>query len=234
MSRTRLISLGVLAALVLSGIVLTPALAGGGKCGEPGFTHWVFCYGSSNEEMGSPVQKISGTDGVSILEGKIGGSTAKVECKKGTFGAEIGLSGTGKGTDHFSECKLLKPTACRLTTAEEENIQGSFTAVLIGKLEVPGKPEAEFTGSGTSEEITTIEIENKTSECADAGNYSISGKQDLELPEAEKKLVEHEFAAKKTGSNLKLGGEPASLSSTAKLKLLSPHEGATWYIGLGT
>jgi hypothetical protein len=228
MSRTKLILLALLAVFVLSAFVLVPALASGGaKCGETGFTKWVFCYGSTSEEIGSPVQKISGTDGASVMEAKIGGSTAKIECKKGALEAEIELSGVGKGTDHFSECTLVKPAVCRITTAEEENIQGSFTAILIGKSEV------EFTGSGGGEEVTGIEIENKTSECADAGSYLIKGKQDIEITEPEKKLTEHEFIAKKTGSNMKLGSEPASMSVTSKVKLLPPHEGGTWYVGLG-
>lgn len=234
MSRTRLISLGLLTAVLLSVVVLAPALAEESKkCEIASPTHWVFCY-STKEEMGKPVQKVSGGGGVSMLAATIG-SEAKFECKEDTFAAELESSGKGKGTITLLNCKETKPLHCKLSAAEEKEMKIHVSESLIGKLEKPGEPEAEFTGAGAGEELITLEIEHESNECPiPAGGYKVTGKQDAELPKAEESLAEHEIIAKKTGSKMKIGGNEASLSSTAKVKLLAPHEGAAWYVGLGT
>ncbi len=118
---------------------------------------------------------------------------------------------------------------------EEKEIELPFTESLTGKLEKPGKPKAVFTGTGPDEEFAAIAIEHASSECPiSAGSYKITGKQDAELPEAESSLAEHEVVAKKTLSDLKIGGNEVTLSATDKVKLSSSHDGSsTWYVGLG-
>jgi len=235
MSRFRLITLSLLAVSALSAIVLATAGAEESKkCGVESPTHWAFCYSSNKEEIGSPAQKASGTGGVSTLAATIG-AEAKFECKDNTFTAELESSGKGKGTITLLDCKETTPEHCKLTAAEEKEIKLSFTESLIGKLEKPGKPEAEFSGTGPGEEIYKLEIEHETSECPiPSGGYRVTGKQDAELPKAEESLEVHEIVAKKSGSKLKVGENEASLSSTAKVKLSSSHESAPWYVGLGT
>jgi len=234
MSRSRLISLGLLVAFALSAVVLAPALAEESKkCGVPTPTRWVFCYGNG-EEMGKPVQTISGTGGVAKLTATIG-AEARFECKENSLVAELESGGKGGGTITLLKCKETKPLHCRLTAAEEKEVKLSFTESLIGKLE-KGKSEAEFTGTGSGEEVINLEIEDETSECSiPAGKYKVTGKQDAELPNAEEHLTEHEIVATKAGSKLKVGGNEASLSSTTKVKMSSSHEGSwAWYVGLGT
>jgi len=220
--------LALLAAFALSAVVLAPALAEPKKCGVPSPTHWAFCYGSGEEMVN---QKAEGSGGTAILVATIGGE-AKFECESSTLVAELESSGQGKGTLTLHKCSELKPKHCKLTAAEEKEIKLAFTESLVGKLE-KGKSETVFTGTGPSEEIYNLTIEEETNECMIAGSYKVAGKQGAELPSAESSLVEHEVVATKLLSKLKVGSNNASLSSTDKVKLLSPHEGSSWYVGLG-
>jgi hypothetical protein len=239
MSRTRLIPTVLLAAFALSVVALAVVEAGAGaeepkKCGVASPTTWAFCYGGTKEEIGTPAQLASGSGGVAILAATIG-SEVKIECKENTLTAELKSSGKGGGTLTLLKCKETKPLHCKITAAEEKEINIPLKEALTGKLETPGTPEAVFTGTGAGEELITLELERETTECpVTAGQYKVTGKQNAELPKAEEALVEHEFIAKKSGSNFKIGGNEATLSVADKLKLSSPHEGATWYIGLGT
>lgn len=229
MSRSRLISLSLLAAFALSAVVLTPALAEPKKCGVPSPTHWAFCY-NNGEEMTS--QKAEGSGGTAILAATIGGE-AKFECESSTLVAELESSGHGKGAITLHKCTELKPKHCRLTGEEEKEIELQFAESLTGKLE-KGKSQAEFAGTGSYEEIYKLTIEEETNECMIAGSYTVNGKQGAELPNAESSLTEHEVVATKLLSKLKVGGNNASLTSTDKLKLSSSHDGSSaWYVGLG-
>lgn len=231
MSRTRLISLGVLVVVALSAIVLAPAMAEPKKCGVPSPTHWAFCYGSGNEEM--TLQKVDGSGGAASLTVMFG-SEAKFECESNTVVAELEASGKGGGKITLHKCKETTPEHCKLTTAEEKEIELPFGESLTGKLESPGKPKTVLAGGQPGEEFASIGIEDATSACTiPAERYKVTGQQNAELPSAGESLVEHEIVAKKSLSNLKVGGNEASLSATAKIKLLSPHEGSTWYVGLG-
>ena len=87
-------------------------------------------------------------------------------------------------------------------------------------------PEAAFAGTGSNEEIYNLTIEDETSGCPiPTGGYKITGKQETELPNAEESLNEHEVVAKKSLSDLKIGGNEASLSATDKVKMSSSHGG---------
>jgi hypothetical protein len=231
MSRTRLISLSVLAALVLSAVVLVPAAVGGPKTCGSSSTSWVFCY-NNNEEVTS--QKVEGTGGVAKLAVTIG-IEAKFECESNSLAAELESSGKGKGTITLHKCKETSPEHCRLSAAEEKEIKISFVESLVGKLET-GKAEAEFTGAQTGEEVVKITLEHENSECAiSSGSYKITGKQGAELPGVEGSSEEHEFIATKELSDMKLGGNEVSLSSTTKVKLSSSHDGSSdWYVGFGS
>ena len=231
MSRTRSISLSVVGALVLSGVVLVPAAVGGPKTCGSASTNWVYCYGN-NEEMSK--QLVEGSGGAAALTATIGGGEAKFECKTSTLTAELESSGKGGGRIALHECSESKPKHCRLTAAEEKEIELPFAESLTGKLEA-GKAEAVFTGTGPAEEIYDITLEAETGECTDAGSYSITGKQGTELPGAETSAEVHEIVATKSLSKLKIGGNSASLTSTDKVKMSSSHGGSLdWYVGLGS
>jgi hypothetical protein len=230
MSRTRLMILALLAAFAVSAVVLTPALAEPKKCAT-GSTHWVFCY-NNNEEMSS--QKIEGSGGKAVLAATIG-TEAKFECETSTLVAELESLGKGKGTLTLHKCKETMPEHCRLTAAEEKEIELPFTVSLSSEFKKGVAPEAAFAGTGANEEIYDLGIEHETSACViSAGNYRVTGKQGTELPKAEESLAEHEIIAKKSLSDLKVGGNEASLSAADKVKMSSSHGGSsTWYVGLG-
>jgi hypothetical protein len=230
MSRTRLMILALLAAFAVSAVVLAPALAEPKKCAT-GSTHWVFCY-NSNEEMTS--QKIEGSGGKAVLASSIGGE-AKFECETSTLTAELESLGKGGGKLTLHTCKETKPEHCRLSAAEEKEIELPFVESLSSEFKKEVPPEAAFAGTGANEEIYNLAIEHETSACViPAENYRITGKQGTELPKAEESLTEHEIVAKKSLSNLKVGGNEASLSATDKVKMSSSHGGSSaWYVGLG-
>jgi hypothetical protein len=235
MSRFRLIPLCLLAALALSGVVMAPAGAEEPKkCGVESPTYWAFCYGSNNEEIGNPIQDVSGTSSKAVLAATISAAEAKFECKEVRFAAELKPEGKGGGAVTLLKCKETKPEYCKLTAEEEREITLHFSESLIGKIEKPGKPEAQLTGTGSGEEVGILYVEHETSECSIvSGGYRVTGKQDIELPHAEESLSEHELVARKSGSYLKIGENEASLSSTLKVKLTTTHEDAAWYVGLG-
>lgn len=233
MSRFRLISLCLLAAFALGAVVLAPAGAEESKkCGVEGPSHWVYCY-NSNEEIGNPVQDVSGTGGKATMVAKMG-AEVRIECEESTMTAELEPEGTGGGTLTLHNCKETKPAFCTLTKAEEKEIPLQFAATLTGELS-PGEVEADFSGTGPEEEIYKLQIEDETSECSiPEGGYKVTGKQKTELPSGESSLVEHEIVAKKSGSELQVGESKASLSTKLKVKLSSTNEGASWYVGLST
>lgn len=230
MSRTRLILMALLAAFVASAVVLAPAIAEPKKCAT-GSTHWVFCY-NNNEEMSN--QKAEGSGGTAILASTIGGE-AKFECGTSTLVAELEASGKGKGTITLHTCKETLPEHCKLTAAEETAIKLPFAETLSSEYKKGVPPEAAFAGTGSDEEIYNLEIEHEAGGCAiPAGKYKITGKQETELPNAEESLPEHEIIAKKSLSDLKVGGNSASLSATDQVKMSSSHGGSlAWYVGLG-
>jgi hypothetical protein len=233
MSRFRLISLCLLAAFSLAAVLLAPAGAEEPKkCGVESPSHWVYCY-SNNDEIGNPVQDVSGTGGLVTMVANMG-VEVRIECEKSTLAAELEPEGTGGGTLTLHNCEETNPAFCRLTKAEEKEIALQFAATLTGELS-PGHVVADFSGTGVGEEIYELQIEDETSECAiPEGNYKITGKQKTELPSGESSLVEHEIVAKKSGSEWKIGESKATLSTKLKVKLSSTHEGESWHVGLST
>jgi hypothetical protein len=229
MSRTRLMILALLAVFGVSAVVLPSALAEPKKCAT-GSTHWVYCY-NNNEEMSK--QLVEGSGGKAILASTLGGE-AKFECETSTLVAELDSLGKGGGTLTLHTCKEAMPEHCKLSAAEAKEIELAFT-MSLNEYKKGVLPEATFAGTGAGEEIYNLMIEHETSACPiPSGKYKISGKQETELPSAEESLTEHEIVAKKSLSNLKVGGNEASLSATDKVKMSSSHGGSLlWYVGLG-
>jgi hypothetical protein len=230
MSRTRLMILALLAVFGVSAVVLPSALAEPKKCAT-GSTHWVFCY-NSGEEMSK--QLVEGSGGKAILASTIGGE-AKFECETSTLVAELDSLGKGGGTLTLHTCKETMPEGCKLSAAEKTEIKLAFAETLSGEYKKGVPPEAAFAGTGENEEIYNLMIEHETSACPiPGGKYKITGKQETELPNAEESLTEHEIVAKKSLSDLKVGGNAASLSATDQVKMSSSHGGSSaWYVGLG-
>jgi hypothetical protein len=136
------------------------------------------------------------------------------------FYAPLGAS-TGLLT--FLHCKEETPAKCKLSSAQEEEIDVKFS----------GKTESATKGilqgaSGASELFIVLKIENKPGEtCPTTGEFAVSGSQLIETPEGRTERTEHEIVAKNTGSMLTFGGNTAKFKTTAKLMLGS---GKSWFI----
>lgn len=203
------------------------------KCGVSSPTHWAYCYGSTKEEIGATTQVASGTGGAAKLVANLSGAEAKFECSTTSISEELEVGGKSGGRMKLFGCKETKPSGCALTESEEKEIQLLFKGTLTGKLETPGKPEAVLAGTGTDEEIGSIEIEHRGECPIPAEGYKVNGNQKVEIKNPEEALSEHEQVATKLKSNFSIGENSASLEGKDKLKLTGSHEGATWYMGLG-
>jgi hypothetical protein len=182
--------------------------------------HWVVCSDGGGDLAG---ERLEGTVGLALLASTIGGVEAKFDCLKGTINEESELAGALNGLILFRECTELKPANCKLSAADEKEIDAEFNAQLAsGSLEL-------LTGAGASEEFAKIEIASGGG-CAVPGTYALTGRQKVETPKGEELLTEHEDVAKKSGSTLKLGTEVASFSDSGKIKLSS---GLSWLTRLG-
>lgn len=217
MTRFRLVMLGLLTALAVSSAASASASAA--SCS--GGTVWLFCNDAGTVLTSGGAE---GLGGLAVLASKVGTTEVKIEWPKvdvevyfiippGVFIVRV----------RFLFGKVVKPANCVLSAAAEREI----SATGEGTLETGST--ALLKGLGAGQELTSIALEG--SGCSVAGTYTLTGKQHLELPEGEVTLVEHEIVAKKAGSELKFGVEPASLSNTSKVKLSS---GLAWLTMLGS
>jgi hypothetical protein len=237
MSRTRLILLGLLAAVAVSVIATastsTPASASG-SCSKvstaPG-------YCVEGAPLVSSSAEVEGTNsGASILKGTVGMVTAEVKCEKGKLtgtieGGAVGTVGKSTATMTFEECKLVSPTNCELTTKT------------IGTSEL--KDELELTGSGkriedrfepkTGTTFASIGFEGKESSCVIAHvgeeiKFAVSGSQVCEIDtsntEAETEATTHKMKCTNP-VGLKIGGNKAEMASEVNVKLKS---GKKWSV----
>src|ERR1700691_3918238 len=122
MSRTKLILLGLLAAVAVSVIATASTstrASASGSCSKVSTTPGYCVEGAP---LVSSSAEVEGTNsGASILKGTVGMVTSEVKCEKGKLTGTIegGVAGAvGKSTAKmtFEECALVKPTNCELTT----------------------------------------------------------------------------------------------------------------------
>ena len=240
MSRTRLIFLGLLAVIVVAVVASASATEPPKKCGGKVTATPAYCVEGlqlENSKGEATSVEVEGTDGVSILKATVATVASEVECKKGKSSGiiEDGVSGTaGKSTvgNTIEECKLLKPTNCKLTASNENKIK---TAELQGVLTLSGTriedklapPESGF---------ADISIEGKESSCviAEVGKpktFEVIGSQLCEIDkgnaEAELEATAHKTICKISGSGLKVGGNKAEMTSEETIKLTS---GKKWSV----
>jgi hypothetical protein len=226
MSRLKLTLLTVVAAMALSAVASSPALAETKPCKAPGSNQWVFCF-HTGLEIGTPPQLVLGVSHLSLLASIVGGAEVKIHCPKDDFHGFLELLGKTKGLILFLQCTVVKPTSCTLNPSD---IHAVFTDQLIGH---PGAAEDEFTGSKNvaTKEFAELNIEGAA--CVAKGKFAVTGTEKCALPAFGTPLVVHDIDCKKSGSNLKLGTEVASFSSLALVHLGAPNVGLPWYIDLG-
>jgi hypothetical protein len=243
MSRTKLTVLGLLAVIAVAVVASASATEPPKKCGLKVEKTPVYCvegFQLENAKGESAPASVSGTNGVSILKATVASVKAEIECKKGksTGFIEDGFSGTvGKSTASttFEECKLLKPTNCKLPTSGEKitttNLMGEL-ALIAGRVEDKVEPKE---GAG----FAGVSIEGKDESCviAEVGRpqtFNITGSQLCEFDEstllAETNSLTHKIICKTSGSSLKLGGNKAEMTSESTIGLTS---GKKWNVKEG-
>jgi hypothetical protein len=233
-----LILAGLLAIIVVAVVASASATEPPKKCGGKVTATPTYCVEGLQLEnsKGEPASaNFEGTSGVSMLKATVAGVTSEVECKKGKSSGAIedGASGTaGKSTvvNTLEECKLLKPTNCKLASTKiktaELNGELTWTGTRIEDKLAP--PESGF---------AIIGIEGKESSCgiAEVGkpkSFEVIGSQICEIDkantEAETEATTHKLVCKASGVNLRIGENKAEMTSEpTTIKLVS---GKKWSI----
>jgi hypothetical protein len=235
MSRTRLILLGLLAVLA-AGVVTTASAEPpppSGSCTAPGTP----AYCVAGTPLVSASEKTESTSsGGAVLKATIASVSSEIKCKKdkskGTIeGGTAGTVGKSTATMVFEECEMVAPTSCKLSAADEGEIE---TTLLKGELVMTsGRVEDKLESkTGT---FAGIEIEGKESSCAIASvgkpkSFAVTGSQLCEVDssntEAEMEAATHKIKCTNP-VGLKIGGNKAEITSEATVKLTS---GKNWSV----
>ena len=235
MSRTRLILLGLLA-VVAVGAMIASTSGAEPPVGACTTVTSAPAYCVAGVPPASP-EKFEGTNiGEATLKATVSMVKTEIKCEtgksKGTI--EDGAAGTvGKSavTDTFEGCKMIKPASCKLTAADEKEIE---TAPLKGELVMTGSRIEDKLESKTST-FAPISIEGKESSCVIAEvekpqSFDVTGSQLCEVDSsnttAETEAATHKIICKYAGSSLKVGGK-AEITSEATVKLTS---GKNWSV----
>lgn len=202
MLRFKMVLLSMFAVFAIG--AMASASASADSCN--GGSHWIFCILSTN----LPIHNLaaSGESGLSLLEGKVGITTVLLHCKDDKFAGTLKLLGLAEGEIDFLNCTVEQPATCSVSSLILADVHIQVLSATTG-LATGNK------AGGAANEFTSVTLSN----CSIAGTYTITGTQEIEFPKGGEGLVEHEIVAKKGGSKLKLGSEPASFRSTAKVHL---------------
>lgn len=242
MSRTRLILVGLLVAVVAVGVVVSssgaePQLNTCGSVGVPGYCIATVPLVNASEE-------VEGTGGVSILKATVASTPAEVECLKNKSvgsieGGAAGTAGKSKTTIIFEGCKLLAPTNCKLTAADTKEIE---TTELKGELVLTGSKVEDKLEPKSGAAFAGISIEGKEAKepvCAIAEvgkpkTFNVTGSQLCEVnagkAEAETETEKHKLICKDAGSSLKLGGNKAEITDEATVELSGVKAHDSWSV----
>lgn len=205
MLRFKMVLLSLFAMLVL-GVMASASASAADSCN--GGEHWVFCTYPGNEPIHE--LEVSGTSTLSVLASKVGTTEVKLHCPDDTFAGTLHLLGLAEGEISFLSCTVEKPANCTIASLILAEIH----------IQVLSSTDGIATGNkagGAAQEFTSVTLGGNN--CTVKGTYTITGTQEVEFPEGGSGKAEHEIVAKKAGSHLKLGVEPASFSSTANVHL---------------
>ena len=173
------------------------------------------------KELEAP-NKLEGTSATSVLTATVLGAKVKITCTSDKFVDEPGsFDRESKGTVTFKECAVTEPEKnCKLPAVEKEKIVAPFTNLL--ELASGSATKVIFTGAGEKELFAEITLENNgTENCAIKGTYKITGNTGSGCTfdsTIETFKLEHELTCVATGEALKLGGNTATFTTTAKIK----------------
>ncbi len=243
MSRTRLILLGLLAVVAIGVVASASASEPPVKCGGKVTTTPNYCvtgYQLENAKGEAVSEKVVGTNGESILRGTVASVTSEVKCGKGKSKGTIedgagGTVGKSKATITFEECKLVKPTNCKLTAAQEEEIE---TTELKGELKLnSGRIEDKLESKTGAFAGISIEGVNNSCVIAEVGapkTFNVTGSQLCELDSsntaAEAETTTHKLNCSPSGGSLKIGGNLAEISDDATVELSGAKAHDAWSV----
>jgi hypothetical protein len=219
MSRFRLILVSLFAVVAVGAV--SAASASADSC--TGGSNLVFCTSPGNLPLVG--ETVLGSGGLALLASIIGGAEAKFHCPSFDVTGTLGKLGASTGLLLFLNCKEEKPAGCKLSAANEKEIDANFKE----QQETTGL--ALLTGSGTGEEFTTLTVEDKsapTELCAAKGALKVSGKQMVETSTGA--ALNQTVTAKKAESFLKLGAETASFNGVAQVHLGGANVGSLWLV----
>ena len=243
MSRTRLILLGLLAVVAIGVVASASASEPPVKCGGKVTTTPNYCVAGfqlENSKGEAVSEKVVGTNGESILKGTVASVTSEVKCGKGksTGTIEDGAGGTvgkSKATITFEECKLIKPANCKLTAAQEEEIE---TTPLKGELElssgriedkIESKTVASLPGSASKAKNLHVGLRKW-------GNLKLSPSRVLSYVNStratpkRKRKPTHKINCSASGGSLKIGGNLAEMSDNATVELSGAKAHDAWSV----
>ena len=164
-------------------------------------------------------EAFTGAGGVFHLVVKISGAEIKLECKQTSSAGAIKGAGSLSAQVALKECKLTKPSFCKLPASQELELPLTpDTGLLVGTEALEG---IEFKEAGLSEEVLRLTMENSGGVCGLLGSYMVSGHWACELHEAGVEATEHEQVCRKEASHLWIGSESnkGTLEYTEKVKL---------------
>jgi hypothetical protein len=214
MSCFKLVLLGLLGMFAVSGVSVASASAE--TC--TGGSSLVACSSPGNVPLIGELAL--GTGGLDLFAASIAGVEVKFHCSKSDTDGVLGKLGAGTGLFLLLNCKEEKPASCKLSAAQEKEIDSTFIA------QQQSLGLVLFTGAKAGEEFTSLVIVG----CAVAGTYPVTGRQMAETPTGKEGKIEQEIVAKKSESFLKLGVEAGSFSGTTKLHLGGPNIGSAWLV----
>lgn len=236
-TRTRLILLGLLVVAVAVGVVVSSSGAEPPPPTSCATVTTTPAYCVAGVPLVSASEKTESTSsGGATLKATIASVSSEIKCKKGKSkgtieGGAAGTVGKSTGTMVFEGCEMITPTNCKLSAADEGEIE---TAPLKGELVMTsGRVEDKL--ESKTPVFATIEIEGKTSSCVIASvgkpkNFEVTGSQLCEVDssntQAETEATTHKLICSATGG-LKIGTNPAEMASEATVKLTS---GKNWSV----
>jgi hypothetical protein len=204
MSRTRTITLGLLAAFALSAVTASAASAVTPK--------W-WLAGNLLTGSAALAEETNVTSALKIKTTTFTFECKKVKIKKGFIESP---SSRSEEAEIFEECSVVSRPEC--------SIGATSTKPLKAVLERVGEAIKLKFEPQTGTEVATIKVTGAT--CALAGSYTLTGTMVCEYPGVESETIEHPLEFTPTsGSSVKVGALAAEFTGTDKVSLVS---GKTW------
>jgi hypothetical protein len=225
MVRFKLVLLGLLAVFAVGAVSAGSASAD--TC--TGGAHFVFCTSPGNLPITHEL--FLGTGGLALLTATLTGAPAKFHCPTFDIHGEIEELGNASGYLIFLNCKMEKPAGCKLIEAQELKIVANF------KSQQQSATLTLFTGVGSGEEFTNLEVETeagKTCAAVETGktseSFPVKGKQMAKTPGGATGSLNQEISTTKAESVLRMGGNPVQFSAKAEVHLASD---SNWLVMAG-